>query len=392
MRVRSLGLGKYICACVLAVFVVSVGGCKRGSQVLWQAYEARFIDAQGRVIDPQGADRTTSEGQAYAMFFSVVGNDRSEFQKLLNWTQKNMASGDLGTHLPGWQWGHNAAGEWKLLDANSASDADVWMAYALVEGGRLWHNNYYSNLGRLMIGQIERKEVVNLPGFGPMLLPGPVGFVHDNGQGAQSFVLNPSYVPLPVIEGLAKVDPDGPWQMVALNLPKLLRQSAVRGFAMDWVKYTPGNGFTPTVPQPGNDELSPMGSYDAIRVYLWAGMIAEGDPLRAEVLQSLQGMRTYLSDHAAPPEKVNSVGFAQPREGPVGFSGALIPYLRAVGEAQAGARQTVRMGEGRDPNSGLYGANKTYYDQNLIMFATGFLDHRFAFEPTGELHVEWKGE
>ena len=32
-----------------------------------------------------------------------------------------------------------------MLDPNSASDADVWMAYSLVEAGRLWKIPCYTN-------------------------------------------------------------------------------------------------------------------------------------------------------------------------------------------------------------------------------------------------------
>lgn len=64
---------------------------------LWQQYRARFIEASGRVIDhdPGSNERTTSEGMAYSMFFALVVNDRPTFDKLLRWTEDNLAGGDL---------------------------------------------------------------------------------------------------------------------------------------------------------------------------------------------------------------------------------------------------------------------------------------------------------
>jgi endoglucanase len=56
---------------------------------------------------------------------------------------------------------------------------------------------------------------------------------------------------------------------------------------------------------------------------------------------------------------------------------------------QASARQTVRLSKQRDASTGLYGKDLTYYDQNLALFATGYLDGRFRFGPGGELKVEW---
>ncbi len=116
------------------------GGCKDGPWQLWGSYSSRFIDAQsGRVFDPNGDRHTTSEGQAYALFFSLADNDRPTFNRILAWTQNNLAGGDLNTHLPAWLWGKDKDGQWKVLDPNSASDADVWMAYSLLEAGRLWN-------------------------------------------------------------------------------------------------------------------------------------------------------------------------------------------------------------------------------------------------------------
>src|SRR5215470_3220810 len=102
-------------------------------QSLWKSYAAKFMDNQIRVIDRDSGDRTTSEGQAYAMFFALVANDRTRFDGLLRWTELNLAAGDLTAQLPAWLWGHDTGDRWGVLDANAAADADVWMAYALLE-------------------------------------------------------------------------------------------------------------------------------------------------------------------------------------------------------------------------------------------------------------------
>ena len=44
---------------------------------------------RGRVIDLSQEDkRSTSEGQAYAMFFALVANDQAMFDRLLGWTKR----------------------------------------------------------------------------------------------------------------------------------------------------------------------------------------------------------------------------------------------------------------------------------------------------------------
>jgi len=380
------------------------GGCKQDRWTLWDSYAARFIDGQGRVIDPQGGGRTTSEGQAYAMFFALADNDRARFDLILNWTQANLAGGSLTLRLPAWLWGRGSDGSWKTLDPNPAADADVWMAYTLVEAGRLWKQPSYTGLGHAMMARIAESEVVELPGFGPMLLPGPVGFEHDSPGIVQTrnasatvlrtWTLNPSYVPVFLFERLAAVDPGGPWQRIALGIPRFLQMSARHGFAMDWVEYAPGDGFYPAVahpgpPQPGKAPETPIGSYDAIRVYLWAGMM-DGSRARSEVLNAVPAMSAYLANHDAPPEKVSDQGIPLAQDGPVGFSAAVLPYLRALPEMERpSARQTVRLSQQRDSATGLFGKDLAYYDQNLALFATGYLDGRFRFGPGGELKVEW---
>jgi endoglucanase len=373
---------------VLLCLLCATGGCKSGSWTLWDSYSARFIDAQGRVFDPRGDGHTTSEGQAYALFFALADDDRTHFARVLNWTQANLAGGDLKTHLPSWLWGKDKDGVWKTLDANPASDADVWMAYTLVEAGRLWNNPEYTNMGGAMMALIAKSEVTDLPNFGPMLLPGPNGFQHE-----KTWILNPSYLPIFLFERLAEVDPAGPWRQIAINIPPLLEQSARHGFAMDWVEYFPGDGFYPVAgQQPGSPNPDgPEGSYDAIRVYLWAGMLDGSEGKRAEIVNSIPGISAYLANHDAPPEKVSDQGIPMAQDGPVGFSAAVLPYLRALpGLSRISSQQMIRMSLMKDETTGFYGKDVAYYDQNLALFGTGFLDGRFRFGPEGELKVEWK--
>jgi endoglucanase len=369
------------------------GGCKQGPWTLWNAYAEHFIDEQGRVVDPQGGGRTTSEGQSYALFFALADNDRGHFDRVLAWTQANLAGGNMGTHLPGWLWGRAQDGQWKLLDSNSAADSDCWIAYSLIEAGHLWHSSSYSILGHRMMAMIAKQEVTELPGFGIMLMPGPTAlWVHN-----QTWTVNPSYVPLFLFDRFAQEDPAGPWGAIAMNIPNLLRQSARHGFVMDWADYVPSDGFYPAAApvstQPGKATQPAGGSYDAIRVYLWAGMLDSAGQTRTDLVGSMSGMATYLANHGAPPEKVSAEGVPSEHDGPVGFSAAVLPYLKALPNmSKTSAQQRVRMGEQLDPSTGLYGKDPAYYDQNLLLFATGFLNARFRFGAHGELNAEWTRE
>jgi endoglucanase len=333
------------------------------------------MDNQIRVIDHDAGDRTTSEAQAYAMFFALVANDRPRFDGLLRWTEQNLASGDLSKNLPAWLWGRRQGERWGVLDNNPAADADVWMAYTLLEAGRDWNEPRYTRLGKALAKHIADDEVAVVPGLGTALLPAPKGF-HQR----DAFRLNASYVPLQLLAGLGHILPDGPWHQIAASVPTLIKRSAPHGFPMDWIEFDKGGSVGP----------SAVGSYDAIRVYLWAGMLDPATADRDTLLSALSGMREYLRANDRPPAKVKQDGNVEDPRGPVGFSAALLPYLSAVGETDLRNRQMNRVQSEFDAPRGLYGKPAKYYDQNLLLFALGSAERRFWFDSQGELKTSWK--
>jgi len=385
MRAFTSRPRKYL-AVAAAVSALFAGGCKQNGWPLWESYKAHFIDAQGQVSDPHDNRDSASEEQAQALFFALVANDRPAFDRVLAWTQTNLAGGDLRSHLCAWEKDDAEDAASNPLDAKPESDADVWLAYTLIEAGRLWSNAAYTAMGRGQLALIARSEVADLPGLGPMLLPGPQGFQHDRVS-----IVNPGDLPLFIFERFAHVDPTGPWQAIAWNIPRVLQQSARHGFAMDRVEYVPGDGFYPATQDPGAaDSLQDSGgSYDAMRVYLWAAMIGTGSTQR-QILHALDGMSGYLAIHNDPPQQVNRYGIPTGSDGPVGFSAALLPYLRASGQSKIEARQMVRMNSERNAATGLYGRDRTCRDQSLALFGIGFLDGRFWFDEGGELNLRWK--
>jgi len=129
---------------------------------LWQNYAKRFVQDDGRVLNSSmKPTESSSEGQSYAMFFALVGNDRASFDKLWTWTKANMSGSDIGQNLPGWLWGKKADNTWGVIDQNSASDADLWMAYALLEAARVWNAPQYRADAQLLLANVERNLIVD---------------------------------------------------------------------------------------------------------------------------------------------------------------------------------------------------------------------------------------
>lgn len=391
-NVCPLALRRALAGLLLAVPFVGTAGLSGGCRAeqpwpLWEHYAEHMLDGSGRVVDHVGGDRTTSEGQAYGMFFALVAGDRARFDHMLHWTEDNLAGGDLTLRLPAWSWGKNPDGSWKTLDPNPASDADLWLAYDLMEAGRLWREPRYEKLGNLIATRIAQQEVTYVPGLGLTLLPGPLGFHVDN----DTWIVNPSYLPPPVLHRLAALMPDGPWMAVEHSLEPMLRSGSGGGFAMDWVSA--GSTVRPS-PSPvqlarGDKSAEPVGSYDAIRVYLWLGLSDKDTPGLSSLLSAVPGMGNYMKTAVTPPLEVSGSGQVRNTAAPAGFSAAVVPYLANLGMRSAEHTQLNRLGAMHDGGSGLYGKDPAYYDQNLVLFATGWTEQRFRFDRGGKLNVRW---
>src|SRR5690348_17196024 len=55
--------------CLVLVLVAGPMLCAQPDWPLWHSYATHFLDADGRILDHDAGDRTTSEGQSYALFF-----------------------------------------------------------------------------------------------------------------------------------------------------------------------------------------------------------------------------------------------------------------------------------------------------------------------------------
>lgn len=339
----------------------------------WQVLQDSSLSRDGRMIDRSQEDqRSTSEGQSYALFFALVDNDPALFDRILAWTQDNLAGGDMAARLPGWLWGQGKEG-WRLLDDNPASDSDLWLAYALLEAARLWRRPALQAIAEGMLAQVRAREIVQIPTLGPMLLPGPQGFIED---GATR--VNPSYLPLPLLRRFAAVDRSGPWQALADNTVALLQQTSPHGFAPDWAAWKDGSFIVDPV-------KGAVGGYDAIRCYTWAGMTAPRDPLFRRQLSALSGPLQRLRSGAPMWEKIDTRTGKGQGEGNYGFRAALLPYLLAQGEKSRAAALLESL-----PSAEQQRADEpAYYSQMLTLFGRGWAEGRWRFAADGRLQPRW---
>lgn len=336
---------------------------------LWQQFKEQFLTEDGRVIDHQNQLKiSTSEGQAYALFFALVAKDKQSFQLILDWTNNNLADGHLASQLPAWKWGLNSStGQWTVLDRNSAADADVWLSYALQEAGRLWNNRHYSTLGKQVAQLILHKETVYLPRLGLTLLPAPYGF-HPR---KDIWRLNPSYLTIPLFQYFALSDER--WKALVNSSFQVISQSLINGLAPDWTQYTLDHGVQL------DKQTQGIGSYDAIRVYLWAGMIHPQDKRKKALLTRLKPMQQLIETLGYPPTTVNHPQHGHYDESSLGFSAAMLPFLSASNSSKGLINQLSRLLQEQHNNQ------RNYYSQVLRIFGLGWYYKQFRFDANGRL-------
>lgn len=331
---------------------------------LWNAFSRIHIQEDGRVIDYGAESVSTSEGQAYALFFSLIVGDKTRFDRILKWTSDNLAKGDMTRNLPGWKWGKSGDGAWKILDENAASDADIWMAYSLFQASARWKDTGYFDMGMSMLNNIRKQEVVNLTGTGSMLLPAPYGFAIDQ----TTWRLNPSYIPVQLMRYFAKVDRKGPWNEIARNTHKMLAAVSRNGLVPDWVIFRGKKGFY------ADSQKGRYTSYEAIRVYLWWALLNKADPLYKAMRPHVTGAAQFAPSNSYLPERIDVFNGDEEGSAPVGFETALAAYRHAVYGYQNSSRPQLQDSSG-------------YYNYALSMFAYGWLDRRFDFNLDGSLFV-----
>jgi len=246
---------------------IPLGGALR-TPMVWQAYKARFITDQGRVVDTGNGLISHSEGQGYAMLLAVAANDRATFDRVWSWTRANLMVRD--DQLVAWRWepGRRPA----VADMNNASDGDILVAWALAEAAEFWNDMAYRTSGRRIAVEVARKVVLFKTKLGALLLPAVSGFHADDRPDGP--VVNLSYYVFPAFARLNLVAPEVDWAgltQTGLDLLDLTRTSP-QALPPDWIslkdwKAKPADGFAPQF------------AYNAVRapLYLaWAG-VGEGE-------------------------------------------------------------------------------------------------------------------
>ncbi|MCI0673532.1 MAG: glycosyl hydrolase family 8 [Myxococcaceae bacterium] len=201
-----------LCSCVGAVIPGSSAKAERNRQLdelsaLWSFYKFTYI-RDGRVVSLDEGDITTSEGQSYAMLRAVWANDPWTFESVWRWTRHHLQV--RGDKLFAWKWKD------QVLDANSATDADVDVALALILASRRFSQPAYQEEALAVLDDIWKKDILHL---------GTRHFVSaGNWAPGETYpTLHVAYFAPYAYEVFAGVDARHPWQSLVTSSYDVLR-------------------------------------------------------------------------------------------------------------------------------------------------------------------------
>lgn len=322
----------------------------------WTSYVQRFIQEDGRVMDPKAGGITTSEGQAYALARAAWIGDRPTFERVRTWTRDNLQGGDDGA-LPAWKWGRAGDGSWEVLDRQPASDADQWMAWALLLAHARWAEVGHRQQASRLLERIWTEEVAR-SGERYVLLPGP--WARDHAP----WKLNPSYFLFFAWRDFAVADPAHPWHALLDDGYALLDEATPPGtLPGDWIHV---DGGLPVAT--GAPEASVFG-YEAFRLpWTLAAEVRWNEAIRADAL--LERILAVLETHRARgfmPARLDRLttvgidGYEYP-----GMLGALLPAWAIRNASTGRAFYRAEIAPRRD--GAAWGDPEDYYTQNWAWF------------------------
>ncbi|MFS8047448.1 glycosyl hydrolase family 8 [Rhizobium sp. BR 314] len=236
-----------IALCCAAVFAIAQPAAAQRAAIdpqAWTLYKARFLDANGRILDNGNSGISHSEGQGYGLLLAYLANNPADFEQIWYFTRTELLLRDDG--LAVWKWDPEVTPH--VTDTNNASDGDLLIAYALALAGSAWNNKDYLQTAAAMAKSLLSHVVIDTGGR-TLLIPGVEGYQAPGRKDGP--IINPSYWVYEAIPVMALLAPSGRWQKLKDDGLSLLRsmQFGPRKLPADWVslraKPAPADGFEP---------------------------------------------------------------------------------------------------------------------------------------------------
>lgn len=219
----------------------------------WNEYKALFIAHDGRVIDKRNDHITHSEAVGYALYLAYKNDDIKTFNKVYRWYKNNLKKNDAG--LIPWKWGEDDKGKWHILDHNSATDGNLWIAYDNLLMYEHTSDINYKNEALELIQSIKEHLILKMNGS-TFLIPA------ENGYSNEEYIeINLSYYLFFIFDKFKEYDNDILWATLKNDGIALLKKAKFTSLELpsDWIRVMKKDH---TITLGRNNHFA----YDAIRI------------------------------------------------------------------------------------------------------------------------------
>ncbi len=342
---------------------------------LWSAYKGEYLEpVTGRTLDKQRENITTSEGQAYTMLRAVWMDDRPTFNTSFQWAKYNIQRPD---RLFSWLFGERADGKFAVLTeqggANTASDADIDIALALLFAYSRWQDSDYLAEAAAIIPAIWNAEVVTINGR-PYLAANNV----EKQSTSPTVILNPSYFAPYAFRIFAEVDPTHDWlalvdtsyEVINQSLELPLDRDNSAGLPPDWVTI---NRRTGLLAGATDNALSTNFGYDAMRLPWRIALDSQwfNEPRAATTLAKMEFLnRQWQAETKLASTYTHDGREFMAYESPAMYGGSLGFFLLTHPET-ATAIYRDKLLTLFDPDTTRWKKILSYYDDNIAWFGMG---------------------
>lgn len=346
---------------------------------LWESYKKNYWQpTDGRTIDHQRSDVTTSEGQSYTMLRAVWQDDKPTFDKTWQWTEANLKRSD--SNLFSWLYGKRSDGSYGILTdqggQNTATDADSDIALALIFASNRWGDNSYLDQAKNIISDIWNQEVVEINGK-PY-----VSADNLEKSATQNILINPSYLSPYSYRIFAKLDPAHNWPAVIDTSYQVLQSSSSQnldkqssaGLPPDWVVLDKTTGkFAAT----GNSSLTTNYGFDALRVPFRVGLDFRynNEPRAKAVLDSFGFLANQWQQNGRLAQTYGHDGNVVSDQESPSMYGAAIAYFQISRPDLEGDVYKNKLLTLYSPDFQDWKTRLSYYDDNWSWFGIAFYNN-----------------
>jgi endoglucanase len=222
-----------------------------------------YATADGRVVRRGDGGDVVSEGQAYGLLLAEVAGRPATARRIWEWTRAHLLRSN---GLPAW----HATADGTVLDPQSASDADVLLAWGLLRYAGPGAAGLHAE-GRALAAAVLAHETAPVPGGGLVVVAGPWAL------GGSRPTVDPSYLMPGVFAALARLTGDARWAAAAGSAVTLVQGATAGGSRLppDWALLD-GTSLVPAA-APGGGSPVQYGP-DAARLPLWFATACADQP------------------------------------------------------------------------------------------------------------------